>query len=194
MSFRAVFLDRDGTLNEDPGYLGDPNLVKLFPGTAKALSILKKKLDMKLVVVSNQSGIARGLITVEMVEAVNQKINSLLSQENVAVDAFYYCPYHPDFSSEEECACRKPSAKMILEAADDMDLNLSQSYLIGDNESDIKCGINAGIKTILVKTGYGAESISNLKKQNIFPTFTAENLAEACTFIYKDLTGEEFVP
>lgn len=194
MSFRAVFLDRDGTLNEDPGYLGDPNLVKLFPGTAKALSILKKKLDMKLVVVSNQSGIARGLITVEMVEAVNQKINSLLSQENVAVDAFYYCPYHPDFSSEEECACRKPSAKMILEAADDMDLNLSQSYLIGDNESDIKCGINAGIKTILVKTGYGAESISNLKKQNIFPTFTAENIAEACNFIYKDITGEELVP
>lgn len=194
MSFRAVFLDRDGTLNEDPGYLGDPELVKLYPGTAKALSFLREKLDIKYIVISNQSGISRGLITVEMVEAVNQKINSLLKEENVSIDAFYYCPYHPDFSTEEECECRKPSAKMILNAADDLDIDLSKSYIIGDNQTDIECGFNAGIKTVLVKTGYGMESFSILKKQNKFPTFVADNIVEACSFIYKDITGEDLVP
>lgn len=194
MPYKAIFLDRDGTLNEDPGYLGNPDLVKLFPGTAKALSLLKKKLGFKYIVVSNQSGISRGLITVEMVESVNQKLNSLLMVEDVKIDSFYYCPFHPDFSSEEESTCRKPSPEMIFRAADDLDIDLTASYLVGDSYSDILCGLNAGIKTILVKTGYGADSISILKKENKFATFVAENIAEACAFIYKDLTGEDLVP
>jgi D-glycero-D-manno-heptose 1,7-bisphosphate phosphatase len=183
---RAVFLDRDGTLNDDPGYLGDPDKVKLFPGTGEALSILKYKLNFKLIVISNQSGIARGLITEENVEAVNYKINELLTDSNVKIDAFYYCPFHPEFSNEEECTCRKPSPKMVLEAAKDFNINLTESYFIGDAVSDIECGINAGIKTILVKTGYGNESFSTLQKLNKMPTFVASNILDAVSFIQND--------
>jgi D-glycero-D-manno-heptose 1,7-bisphosphate phosphatase len=186
----AVFLDRDGTINEDPGYLGEPDKVILFPGAGKALSILKNKFRFKLIVISNQSGIARGLISREMVEAVNSKINELLKSYDVSIDAFYFCPAHPEFSSEEECRCRKPSPELVYKAAEDFNISISGSYFIGDSVSDIECGINAGLKTILVKTGYGEESISILKNQNLFPTFVAQNLLEVCEIIQKDISGE----
>lgn len=188
MGNHAVFLDRDGTLNEDPGYLGDPGKVKLFPKTGEALSILKNKLNFKLIVISNQSGIARGLITEEAVNAVNWKINEHLADYNVAIDAFYYCPYHPDFNTEEECSCRKPSPEMVMKAAKDYDINLEKSYIIGDAVSDIECGYNSGIKTILVKTGYGNESFYTLQKLNKIPTFVANNILEACIFIESDIS------
>jgi D,D-heptose 1,7-bisphosphate phosphatase len=186
----AVFLDRDGTINEDPGYLGDPEKVKLFPGTGKALFSIKSKLKFKLIVISNQSGIARGLISGEEVDAVNTRINEILKTDNVSIDAFYYCPHHPEFSSREETECRKPSPEMVLQAARELNLELNGSYFIGDTLSDIQCGINAGLKTVLVKTGYGLESISILQKQNIFPSFVAENILDACKFILEDFTGE----
>ena len=183
----AVFLDRDGTLNEDPGYLGDPGKVKLFSGVGEALSILKNKLGFKLIVISNQSGVARGLISKEMVESVNERINELLAQFKVSIDAFYYCTAHPDFNSEEESRCRKPSPEMVLQAAEDLKIDLSRSYFVGDTVSDIECGLNAGLKTILVKTGYGKDSLSNLKKQNKFPTFVAQNITEVISIIKKAL-------
>lgn len=186
----AVFLDRDGTINEDTGYLGDPAIVKLFPGAAKALAELKSKLNLKLIVISNQSGIARGLITEQMVNEVNDKINELLSAENAEIDKFYFCPYHPDYSTKEECECRKPSPKLVFEAVKDFQIDLSKSYFVGDTVADIECGFNAGLKTILVKTGYGADSISILEKQNKIPTFVAENIVQACNFILNDFSGE----
>ncbi|MFO7447169.1 MAG: HAD family hydrolase [Ignavibacteriaceae bacterium] len=182
---RAVFLDRDGTINEDPGYLGDPDLVKLLPGAGIALSSLKK-LGFKLIVVSNQSGIARGLLTNEKVDSVNVRINELLAPDNALIDAFYYCPHHPDFSSEEDASCRKPSPKLVFEAVKDFNLDINRCYFIGDTVADIECGMNAGIKTALVKTGYGEESFSVLQKRNKFPTFVAENIIEAANFIIKD--------
>ncbi len=186
----AVFLDRDGTLNEDPGYLGEPDKVKLFPGTGKALSLLKNRCNFKLVVISNQSGIARGLISESEVDAVNARINELLKEDKVEIDAFYYCPHHPDFSSREEVECRKPSPYMIYQASSDLNIELDKSYFIGDTPADILCGINAGLKTVLVKTGYGTESISILQNQNIFPSFVAENILSASKFILEDFTGE----
>lgn len=187
----AVFLDRDGTINEDPGYLGNPADVVLYPGAAKALANIKARLNFKLVVVSNQSGVARGLITKDMVDKVNKRINELLAEENVSIDAFYYCPYHPDFNSKEECECRKPSPKLVFDAAEDLNIDLSKSYFIGDTVADIECGFNAGLKTILVKTGYGLESISMLQKQNKIPTFVAENLTDACNYIIQDFLGDK---
>ncbi len=186
----AVFLDRDGTLNEDPGYIGDPGSLKLFPDTGKALSVLKNKFNFKLIVISNQSGIARGILTDEMVKSVNNKINELLAGDNVSIDAFYYCPFHPDFSSSEDCSCRKPSPRMVFQAAEDFNIDLKRSYFVGDSVSDIECGKNAGLKTILVKTGYGAESISILKKENNFPTFIAQNILEVSKIIQQDFSGE----
>lgn len=186
----AVFLDRDGTINEDPGYLGEPSNVKLFPGTAKALADLKLKLNCKLIVISNQSGIARGLITKQMVESVNDRINELLLEEHTSIDAFYYCPYHPDYNSDEECECRKPSPKLVFDAVKEHQIDITKSYFVGDTAADIICGFNAGLKTILVETGYGTESISILQKQNKIPTFVAKNLEQACMLIIKDFSGE----
>ncbi len=183
----AIFFDRDGTLNEDPGYLGNPNQVKLLSGVGETLAFLKNELGFKLIVISNQSGIARGLINKEMVDAVNFKINKLLNENNVSIDAFYYCPTHPDFNSVEECNCRKPSPEMVLKAANDLHVDLVGSYFVGDSVSDVECGINAGLKTILVMTGYGGESFSILKKQNKFPTFVAQNITEVSSIIKKDL-------
>jgi D,D-heptose 1,7-bisphosphate phosphatase len=186
MSNHAIFLDRDGTLNEDPGYISDPDKVVLFPDTGEALSLLKKY-GFLLIIISNQSGIARGKITNKEVDAVNSRINSLLSEYKVKVDAFYYCPAHPDYNNAEECDCRKPSPKLVFEAVKEFDIDLEKSYFIGDAVSDIQCGKNAGIKTILVRTGKGEESFSILQKENNFPTFVADNLLNACNFILADI-------
>ena len=182
----AVFLDRDGTLNEDPGYLNDPEKVVLFKDTGEALSLLKKY-GFLLIVISNQSGIARGLMTSKDVDAVNEKINSLLSEHKVKIDAFYYCPAHPDFSSKEDIECRKPSPKLVFDASKEFNVDLQKSYFIGDTVADIRCAQNAGIKSILVRTGKGEESFSILQKENNFPTFVAENLFNACNYILGDI-------
>lgn len=186
MSSRAIFFDRDGTINEDPGYISDPEKVILFPETGNSLHALKKY-GFLLIVVSNQSGIARGMMTNKDVEAVNEKINTLLSEYKVKIDAFYFCPAHPDFSTAEECECRKPSPQMVYEAAEEFNIDLSSSYFIGDTVADIECGKKAGLKTILVRTGKGEESFSILQKENNFPTFIAENLTNACNFILGDI-------
>ena len=186
---KAVFLDRDGTLNYDPGYLGNPADLKLFSDTGDVLAALKNTHNFKLIVISNQSGVARGLITEEDVVSVNEELNRRLLEFNVQIDAFYYCPFHPNFNSEKDCICRKPSPKMILDSAKDFNIDLSKSYFIGDSVSDIKAGISADLKTILVKTGYGVESISILQNENYLPNFVAENLTEACKFIINDSSG-----
>lgn len=190
MQSSAVFLDRDGTLNVDPGYLGDPDSLELYPNTGKALSLLKNSLKFRLIVISNQSGIARSLIKKENVDSVNMKINELLKIDNAQIDAFYYCPFHPDFNSPEESSCRKPSPKLVFKAAEDFEIDLKKSYFVGDSVSDIECGMNASLKTILVKTGKGEESFSILQKQNKFPTFVAENILDATYFIQTDFIGE----
>lgn len=189
MTNRAIFLDRDGTLNEDPGYLGDPDKVKLFPDVGKSLYRLKNKFDFFLIVISNQSGIARGLIKKEQVDLVNTQINSLLMNDSVSIDAFYYCPYHPDINPPEKLNCRKPSTGMVLDAVNDYQIDLSKSYFVGDSVADIECGFNAGIKAILVLTGNGRESLSILKKENNIPSFVANTFSNACNFIIKDLSG-----
>ena len=186
MPNHAIFLDRDGTLNEDPGYIRDPEKLKLFPETGEALSLLKKY-GFLLIIISNQSGVARGLMNQDDVDAVNERVNLLLSEYKVKIDAFYCCPAHPDYSSPEECECRKPSPKLVFDAAKEFDIDLTKSYFIGDSVLDIQCGKNAGLKTILVKTGQGVESFSILQKDNNFPTFVANNLLKACTFIFGDI-------
>ncbi len=186
MTSPAVFFDRDGTLNIDPGYLGDPDLVKLYPGVPEGISKLKSNSKFKIVVISNQSGITRGYISPSDVDAVNDKINKILSGFSTKIDKFYYCPYHPDFDEEEKTVCRKPSPLMIQKAASEMDLDLNRSYLVGDQKSDIECGINAGVKTILVKTNLSESEINNLHKEGKSPNFIANNFLEACNYILDD--------
>jgi D-glycero-D-manno-heptose 1,7-bisphosphate phosphatase len=188
MPFKAVFLDRDGTLNEDPGYIGNPKDVKLFPRTGEALFNLSKS-GFKLIVISNQSGIGRGIITKDDVENVNRKINEILKIDKVQIDAFYYCPAHPDFSTESESKCRKPSPYLVFLASNENQINLEQSYFIGDSVSDIECGNNAGLSTILVKTGNGKEALSILQNGNKLPSFVAENIFDAGNYIVQQNSG-----
>jgi D-glycero-D-manno-heptose 1,7-bisphosphate phosphatase len=186
----TVFFDRDNTLNFDPGYLSDPDLVKLFDGVGEGIARLKKEYNFKIVVISNQSGIARGLATTQEVIAVNEKINSILKKENnTEIDAFYFCPFHPDFSSEEESKCRKPSPILVVKAAKELNLDLNKSYFVGDKISDIECGINAGIKTVLVNYENDMEKIISLKKRNKRPNFIVGNFLNACDSIIADFTG-----
>ena len=188
MSDKAVFLDRDGTINKDPGYLGEPDKVELLPGVAKGISLLRNKLKVKIIVISNQSGITRGLISKSDVDAVNNKINDLLKLENTSVDAFYYCPYHPDFDPPDKTECRKPSPNMILRAAKDLNLDLSKSYMVGDVLSDVTAGNKAGTKTVLLRLDDSAKT-NNLNYDEKTPNFIASNFLDACKFIQNDYLG-----
>ncbi len=148
----AVFVDRDRTLIEDPGYLADPAQVKLLPGAAEAVALLRAA-GYPVVVVTNQSGIARGLITEEQLAAVHQRLQALLQQQGTGVDAIYYCPYldGPEAvvdSYRRASSLRKPQPGMLLAAARDLNLDLKSSWMVGDAVSDIEAGRSAGCRTI----------------------------------------------
>jgi D-glycero-D-manno-heptose 1,7-bisphosphate phosphatase len=154
-SHSAVFLDRDGTLMQDVDYCGDPNDVHVFEGATEALRRLNQA-GYKLVVITNQSGIGRGYFSEQQYESVEQELTRQLGEGLIA--ATYYCPHLPT----DRCECRKPSANMVVRAARDLDLDLSKSFFVGDKRTDIECGQNAGVKTILVRTGYGQKTDPNL--------------------------------
>lgn len=166
---RAVFFDRDGVLMEEVHYCGDPARVKAFPGAGEALRRIRTA-GFRTFIVSNQSGIGRGLITEAQYRAVEDE---LLRQIGPGlIDATYFCADPPGTPSLR----RKPEPGMVLEAAADYGLDLARSFFVGDKSSDIECGRRAGTRTILVLTGYGAQ-------QNCAPDFTARDLAEAADII-----------
>ena len=189
MPQRALFLDRDGTINYDTGYVKDPSQVIIIPGVAESIGVLKNNFGFKIIVVSNQAGVAKGLMTRADVEAVNKKINELLSAAGASVDSFYYCPYHPDFDPPGKAVCRKPSPFMIVQASKDLNLDLNSSYMIGDKASDVESGINAGVKTILLHGENIEKEISTLHNLGKKPNFVAANFKEACDYILKDFGG-----
>jgi D-glycero-D-manno-heptose 1,7-bisphosphate phosphatase len=168
----AVFLDRDGTLMRDVDYCGDPKDVVVFEGVATALRKLKDR-DYKLFVITNQSGIARGYFTEEEYLKVEREVLRQIGED--LIDATYMCPDKPNCGSKR----RKPSPEMIFEAARDHQLDLARSFFIGDKESDMQCGRNAGVKTILVRTGYGKETDERLAD------FVARDLNDAGEMILK---------
>ncbi|PKL89411.1 MAG: D,D-heptose 1,7-bisphosphate phosphatase [Ignavibacteriae bacterium HGW-Ignavibacteriae-2] len=190
MLYRAVFFDRDDTLNIDPGYLNDPSEVKLFPGVPEGIANLKAVCDFKIVVVSNQSGITRGLVSNNTVDLIHNRINEILSEFNTSIDAFYYCPYHPDYDPPEKTICRKPSPYMIVQAAEELKLDLKKSYLVGDKYSDIECAINAGVKPILINYNQDKDLINLLKKDGKTPNFVASNFNAVVNFIISDSLGD----
>lgn len=186
---KAMFLDRDGTINHDPGYIKDPSLVVILPGVAAGIKKLKDEFGFKIIVISNQAGISKGLMTSEDVDSVNLRVNELLKMNGTSIDAFYYCPFHPDNDPPEKSDCRKPSPFMIVQAAADFNIELDQSYMIGDKSSDVEAGLNAGVKTILLRSEFTAKEISTLHNLGKKPNFTAANFTEACDFVIKDFSG-----
>ena len=148
----AAFLDRDGTILVEKDYLADPRGVELIPGAAEALARLRG-CGFMLVMVSNQSGIARGLFTMADFEAVQERVEAELDRFGVRLDAVFVCPHHPDFTGP--CACRKPGLALFLEAAETLGLELSRSVWIGDRVDDIEPALRFGGRGWLVRTGYG---------------------------------------
>ncbi|MHB8255893.1 MAG: D-glycero-beta-D-manno-heptose 1,7-bisphosphate 7-phosphatase [Acidiferrobacterales bacterium] len=161
MSRRAVFLDRDGTINVEKSYLYRLEDWEWIPGAIDAIRNLNRA-GYLVIVVTNQAGIARGMYGEEDVRRLHEQIDAELAPLGARIDAYYYCPHHPDFGARIACSCRKPSPGMILQASRDWDIDLSHSYIVGDKLADVEAGLAAGVTPILVATGYGAESRSAL--------------------------------
>lgn len=153
----AVFIDRDGTLTEEVGYVNHPGRLRLLPGSAEAIRRLNGA-GVKAVLVTNQSGIARGYFSEEVLHAVNEVLLSQLKAEGAHLDGLYMCPHHPrdgDPPYRAACDCRKPAPGLLLRAARDLGLDLGRSWIVGDKISDVLTGQRAGVRSILVLTGYG---------------------------------------
>jgi histidinol-phosphate phosphatase family protein len=185
---RAIFLDRDGTLIKEVGGLTSPEALELLPGAAAAIRELNHR-GIRAVMITNQPVIAKGFCTHQEVELIHRKMETLLGREHAFLDRIYYCPHHPDkgFAGERaelkiNCECRKPKPGMVLQASRDLNLNLNASWLIGDTTTDMETARNAGLKSVLVRTGYAG-------KDGKFPgpvKFPAENLLDAVRFILAD--------
>lgn len=149
----AVFLDRDGTIIEDPGYLHQPEAVRLLPGAGRAIGRLNQA-GWPVVTVTNQSGIARGLYSEADYHRVQRRLGELLAQEQARIDAAYFCPHHPEFTGA--CECRKPGTKLFQEAGASLGIDLGRSWFVGDRPSDVEPARRLGGRGLLVLTGLGA--------------------------------------
>ncbi len=177
-----MFLDRDGTLNYDPGYLKIAADLKLLAGVGPALARLKK-VGAKLVVVTNQSGVGRGILTLKDLEAIHARLQGLLEQEDVALDAIYFCPHHPD----DGCRCRKPNVGMVERAVSELQLDFRRFYLIGDHARDIQLAHRVGAKSVLLTPApVDAQSLERLKAEKAMPDAMAKSMAEAVDWILED--------
>jgi D,D-heptose 1,7-bisphosphate phosphatase len=188
----AVFLDRDGTINEEVGYMDSIDKLKLFANAAEAIRLINES-DMKAVVITNQSGVAKGYFTEEFVRTVHEHIQEMLRERGAFIDAFYYCPHHQTEGIGvylQSCACRKPEAGMLIEASEDLDIDFRRSYTVGDMLKDIQVGRTVGAKGILVKTGYGINTIekdlTSDTSQICQPNYIAEDILDAVKWIMKD--------
>ncbi len=181
MKLPAFFLDRDGVLNDDTHFVSKPEDLILYPWAAEALIQLEKAGFLRIVV-TNQSVVARQMATEETLRAIHEKMEADLAKHHASVNAIYYCPHHPDFTTEEgiNCDCRKPLPGMLFTAAQNHAIDLGQSYMVGDNERDILAGKNAGCRTIGVRTGKG------LKNAMHVPDYFFEHLKEAVSFVTND--------
>jgi D-glycero-D-manno-heptose 1,7-bisphosphate phosphatase len=180
----GVFLDRDGVINEEVGYLSNLEALKLIPGAARAIRHLNR-LHIPVIVVTNQAGVARGYFSEQRVHEIHEALSRLLAAEDAHIDRYYYCPHHPTEGLGPyrlDCGCRKPKPGMLLKAAEEFGLNLKRCYIVGDKALDIETGWRAGTRTILVLTGYGEETWRNWSF--IFkPDRVARNLQEAVEWI-----------
>ncbi len=170
---KAVFLDRDGVINKEVGYLSSVDKFELIEGTITALEILKKK-KFLLIIISNQAGIARGYYSEKTLAEIHEKMKNILKDNNIILDDIFYCPHHPNFTGP--CDCRKPKPGMILRAKEKYKIDLSDSFMVGDTLNDIEAGFNAGCQTVLVLTGYGEDE--RKKESKISPNYIFKNLLE----------------
>lgn len=183
--FAGIFLDRDGTVNEEREYIASPDELCLVPGSAEAIRLANAS-GYKVVVITNQSAIARGLITEETLKDIHDRLVELLATSGARIDGIYYCPHHPDIGVppyRSRCECRKPLPGMLTRAATDLDIDLTRSFMIGDRIIDVQTGNSAGAYSILVRSGYGSEDEPRLKQSDARADFVADDLAAAMQHI-----------
>lgn len=181
---KAVFLDRDGVINEEVEYLHTIQDLRVISGVAEGIHKLNKE-GFLVIVITNQPVIARGWLTLEGLEEIHQEIGKRIGLKGAVIDAFYHCPHHPDGSLVEYkvvCECRKPGIKMITDATHVFDIDIAKSFLVGDHTRDIMAGKNAGLKTVAVLTGYGAKD----GKYPVVADFIAKDLEAAADIIIKE--------
>ena len=183
---RAIFFDRDGTLNEEVGYISDPAQIRLLPGAAEAVRSTQAA-GWLAIVVSNQAGVGRGLMTEAQVQAVNARFEALLAAGEARLDALYYCPHHPQGANEAYrvvCDCRKPAPGLLTRAAAKFSIDLSKSYVVGDKTTDVQLAQNAGAGGILVRTGFGADQLLEAQREGLTPLYVAGGVREAVEWIF----------
>jgi D-glycero-D-manno-heptose 1,7-bisphosphate phosphatase len=187
---RALFLDRDGTINEEVSFLSDPELLRLIPGADEAIREAND-LGFMVFVISNQSGVARGFLSEADLLKIHDTLVEMLNKRGAHVDAIYYCPHHPEIgegSYRALCDCRKPGTGMLERAAREYGVDLSESFVIGDRMVDVQTGTAAGTKTILVLSGYGVEEQKLCQVNGVRTDFVARDLKEALEFVKRTVT------
>jgi D-glycero-D-manno-heptose 1,7-bisphosphate phosphatase len=182
----GVFLDRDGTVIEEVGYVNHPDRLRLLPRSAEAIRLLNDA-GFPAVLVTNQSGVARGYFPEKLVQELHAKLERLLAQEGARLDAIYYCPHHPDVGPPGlrlDCDCRKPRTGMLDRAAADLGIDLARSYMIGDTFRDVTCAQAAGALAIMVQTGYGKGELEyHPDRDRVIPDHPAIDLLDAVAWI-----------
>jgi len=173
MADRAIFLDRDGTMAIDVVYCSRPEDFKLFPLAARAVKLLNDH-GYKVIVVTNQSGVARGYFTEDMLEKIHQKMQEDLAKEGAIVDGIYHCPHHPD----DKCKCRKPEPEMVLRAVSEHDIDLQRSFVVGDKQMDVQLGKRVGCRTVLIAPDAGGD-----EARPFSPDYVAPDLYQAAQWI-----------
>lgn len=181
MTRRFALIDRDGTINVEREYLSNPNGLELIPGAAKGLRLLKE-LGLGLVVLTNQSGIARGYFSLETLDAIHARLKALLAGEGIALDGLYICPHGPD----DDCDCRKPLPGLALQAAKDLGFDPSRAFVIGDKAADVDLGKAVGATSILVRTGHGRKHEAMCR-----PDYVADDLLGAAKWIALQVKGPD---
>lgn len=182
---KAIFLDKDGTIIPDIPYNVNPDLITLNNGVIEGLKLLKER-DYTFVVVSNQAGVARGYFKYDELSKVQQKLDSMFAEEGIQIDAYYFCPHHTEGKIAEyavKCNCRKPEPGMILKAAEELQIDVRQSWMIGDILNDVEAGNKAGSRTILIDNGNETEWIKGSFRE---PTHVAKDFLNAADFIYNN--------
>lgn len=185
-----MFMDRDGTMTVEGGYINHPSRLKLIPGTAEAVKLCNES-GLLAIVVTNQAGVARGYFTENMIHVVHGKLRQMIEKKGGKLDAVYYCPHHPREGGEGyrlDCNCRKPKTGMIEAACKDLPVDLSRSYMVGDKISDSEFGHKLGLRTVMVMTGYGRGEYEYQRQDwKDTPDHFAKNLLGAVQWIQQDL-------
>ncbi|MEP6917329.1 MAG: D-glycero-beta-D-manno-heptose 1,7-bisphosphate 7-phosphatase [Acidobacteriota bacterium] len=183
---KAIFLDRDGTLIEEAGYLDRLERLTFFPYSIDAVRLLNRA-GYAVVIVTNQAGVARGIFKESFVAEAHRHIRERLAAGGARVDGFYYCPHHPEASVAEyrqTCDCRKPQSGMFTRAAEELDIALDQSFVVGDRWHDLEAGQRVGVQGVLVRTGYGRTEEAS-PHPRVTPAVIADNLIQAASWILR---------